>query len=300
MDQGSNSIVRSFLVFVLASIFVAGSQEKQQPVFLNHLYLVVDKGTFRKMKDSQFLKDTFASVRNATIQADSGQTWTGFYIFGKETYLEVFETAPNTILDNQVFSLAFGVDHEGDLSKLKKNLISQHWQLEERQRTRFLNNANIPWFNSVEIQYSERKPIPFRTWIMEYNKSYMNDIVQKALGRNPEDNITRRLYNARIYDATKQMQDIREVGISLQDEYYHEFLEVMQKLGYQVFPDQKGKIICQGKDFRIVVTQVPGINKVIYVQFGLNSCAEPEREYWFGERNKLIVNCNTQTATWIF
>lgn len=59
------------------------------PVDHNHFYVTVDKETFKAMRESKWLRSEFADVSEQT-HSSGDETWTGLYVYGVGSYVEVF------------------------------------------------------------------------------------------------------------------------------------------------------------------------------------------------------------------
>ena len=69
----------------------AGPQS-DPPVFLNHLYTVLDTATYKAIEADPFWRTQFApSERRTTVRTD--ETYTGLYFYGVNTYFEIFDIA---------------------------------------------------------------------------------------------------------------------------------------------------------------------------------------------------------------
>lgn len=65
------------------------SSSDRQLLFYNHSYGVFDRETADAIEHSDYLRE-FANFQVRTTTGTGGQTWTGRYLMGRETYLELF------------------------------------------------------------------------------------------------------------------------------------------------------------------------------------------------------------------
>jgi hypothetical protein len=55
----------------------------------NHFYVTVDRPTFEAIRQSKWLREEFANVSVSTHASGDNQ-WTGIYVSGLGTYVEIF------------------------------------------------------------------------------------------------------------------------------------------------------------------------------------------------------------------
>ncbi len=62
-------------------------------MYLNHVVIYVSAETYGALKASPLIRNQFSQSREATIHAQGGSiTYTGLYLIGMNTYLEIFAT----------------------------------------------------------------------------------------------------------------------------------------------------------------------------------------------------------------
>ena len=87
--------------------------------FLNHLYFVFDSVTFSHLFEDRFL----LTVGDTSMKSTSTTTasWTGKYLFGKESYFEFFSSSNFKQAPEQGFGFGFMTYKSGDIFQKKKN-----------------------------------------------------------------------------------------------------------------------------------------------------------------------------------
>ncbi len=167
-------------------------------VELNHIYLVVDRETYEAIKSSDLIRSlAFTCEQKST--ADNQIGWEGFYMRGKNTYIEFFypqERYPSV----GISGIGMGVDRKGILDKMQEDL--PHFT-----KGCFSRNGK-PWFNYIAVgdsYFYKRNSF----WIMEYAPEYFAE--------DPED-VSRAHYNFEKYDQDKPFLDIEKVSIALKNE----------------------------------------------------------------------------------
>lgn len=118
----------------------------RQIAFLNHCYAVVDAETARAIEDSEAL-GSFASFEVHTTRLANGDHWTGRYLHGAHTYLEIF--GPD---DGGGPAGATGVgvsaDRQGGLQELATRLSDAGVGRFDLDRvTRRLDAQEVPWYD---------------------------------------------------------------------------------------------------------------------------------------------------------
>lgn len=145
-----------------------------QLLFYNHAYGVVDRTTADAIEHSGYLRG-FANFEVRTTTGADGQTWTGRYLLGRETYLELFGVGDLSGPDGTLGStgMAISVERAGDLLLLTERLRA--WGIdpvEFRQTRDFGDGVPVPWFDAVftTVEYDT-----FAAWGMEFLPEYFAD-----------------------------------------------------------------------------------------------------------------------------
>src|ERR1041385_2421204 len=113
-------------ISLLLCLFSVGATAQKMPVVhFNHLFLVFDSTDMHAINNSDFIRNNFAAFSTRTTTADSGRTWTGSYMYGTDSYFEMF--GPSGVADPPGTSgLGFSVDAAGDILKLDSLLKPQY------------------------------------------------------------------------------------------------------------------------------------------------------------------------------
>lgn len=169
---------------------------------LNHIYLVVDKETYESIKGSDLIK-SLAFTYEQKNSADNQTSWEGFYIRGKNTYIELFypqERYPRI----GISGIGMGVDTKGALDIIAEKLKKDH---PDTKKGSFIRNGK-PWFEYVAVNdsyFSDRHSY----WIMEYASEYFS--------LNSSD-VSRAHYNEEKYDSGKSFLNVEAFSIALKPE----------------------------------------------------------------------------------
>jgi hypothetical protein len=140
------------------------SAARPAPVFLNHIFVVVDAETYAALAGCTFLRESFAvSEERTTVRAD--QTYTGLYFYGQRTYFEFLK--PGSYAGT---GLALGVEREGALSEFARNLTNEKVRSQGGPLTRKLGADELAWF---EILGLEMPTSVLTVFAMEYDPIFL-------------------------------------------------------------------------------------------------------------------------------
>jgi hypothetical protein len=154
----------SFVLFFFFST-PARSQTAHLPVYLNHVFFVLDSNSYAHVFDSViFQKIGFAMVNKTTSTEGS---WFGKYLMGRDSYFEVF--FPTGLKGSLVgnFGLGFMTTTLGDIDQLESQWNAKYKDSVKRDTNRIINKgANLPWFYSLSL-YTVDSSKSGSAWVME-------------------------------------------------------------------------------------------------------------------------------------
>lgn len=171
-------------------------------VQLNHIYTVVDKETYENIKQSDLINSLAFAYEQKNF-ADNQIPWEGFYIRGKNTYLEFFypqERYPRI----GISGIGMGIDTKGGLDAVLQELRKDH----PNAKKGYFSRHGKPWFAYVAVNDSfffEQHSY----WIMEYASEHFSE---------NSDDVSRAHYNEDKYDPKKFLSDIESFSIGLKTE----------------------------------------------------------------------------------
>jgi hypothetical protein len=155
-------------VAVLASPTVAAASGRQL-LYYNHAWSTVDRATADAIEQSAYLRE-FAHFEVRTTTG-AGRTWTGRYVIGRETYLELFGVGDLPGQDGELGAGGLGVSTEraDDLDLVKSRLTAP---IEFTQTRDFGDGVPVPWFDAV---FTTETYDGLGAWGMEYRPEYLAD-----------------------------------------------------------------------------------------------------------------------------
>lgn len=207
------------LIPVLAAAVLAAaltgpaSAADRHLLYFNHAYSVLDRTTADAIEHSDYLRD-FANFEVRTTTG-GGMTWTGRYLYGQHTYLELFGEGDLPGQDAEFGSAGMGVmtEHTGDLKTVGDRIQAQGITPATGQQTRdFGDGKPIPWFDYVRATSDQYDA--FDPWGMEYQESYLADPRSKAAPASYPGDVSR---DRTLSDAYKdhQMRDVTAIRIGV-------------------------------------------------------------------------------------
>jgi hypothetical protein len=147
---------------------------QRQLLFFNHAYGVLDRETADAIEHSTYLRE-FANFHVRTTTGEQG-SWTGRYLLGRETYIELFGIGDLPDPDGNFGYAGMGVstERDGDLETVLDRLPEQGVAnpIEFQQTRDFGDGVRVPWFDAV---FTSDQYDTFGAWGMEYRPEYLAD-----------------------------------------------------------------------------------------------------------------------------
>jgi hypothetical protein len=138
---------------------------RPQLAFFDHVYAVVDALTAESVARCEYLRD-FGRFVVGTTTAD-GETWTGRYLFGRRTYLELFGPTDLQGSEGAKNSTGIGLSthHRGDIAILAERISDHGGNAKMGQTTRQEDHQDIAWFDHLApLERSHGLEV----WVMEF------------------------------------------------------------------------------------------------------------------------------------
>ncbi|MET8764573.1 DUF5829 family protein [Lentzea sp. NPDC004782] len=200
---------------VLLALTGAGSAQagERQLLYYNHAWGTLDRATADAIEHSAYLRE-FADFEVRTTTGAGGQVWTGRYLRGQETYLEIFGVGDVGGQDGELGSAGLGLstEHDGDIDAVKSRLTAAgHPPTEFLQTRDFGDHQPVPWFDALFVtdQYDR-----FGAWAMEYRDEYFADPRSKTGPARFPGDVSRDRYLPDAYQ-DKLMRNISLIRIAV-------------------------------------------------------------------------------------
>ncbi|SER18074.1 hypothetical protein SAMN05216188_108226 [Lentzea xinjiangensis] len=164
-------ISAAVLVVVAAAPVRAG---ERQLLYYNHAWGTLDRATADAVEHSGYVRE-FADLEIRTTTGTGGRVWTGRYLRGRETYLEIFGLGDVPGQDGEAGAagLALSTQRESDIEEVKSRLRAGGAKPVEFVQTRdFGDGKPVPWFDSTYLAKTYDR---FGAWAMEIRDEYFAD-----------------------------------------------------------------------------------------------------------------------------
>lgn len=270
-------------------------------VSLNHFYVVPDAATYKAIAGSEFLKSEFAVTETrTTVRADS--TYTGFYIYGVNTYFEFLELISDGSIAQGASGVAFGVDEPGALKAIAAAL-PEEFPGEAPLITRALNDRALPWFfMATPKSFPYKDPSGFSFWLMEYHPRFLAE--WKPQPGSSNKGVSRReileRYAATLAGQPAQplLQDVIGLTVALDEARIKRWAELCQAFGYRL-GQEKDTTVLEGPDLTLWLVPASSERRgVREIRMRLSRRPANPGEHKFG--TSVLTLRGDASATWSF
>ncbi|MFB9904281.1 DUF5829 family protein [Allokutzneria oryzae] len=299
--------VAAVLTVSLTGAVESGAQtvrtgENQSPsagqlLFYNHAYAVIDKQTADAVEHSGYLRD-FANFEVRTTTG-GGLTWTGRYLKGRETYLELFRVGDLPGQDAEFGSagLAVSVERSGELAKVTERLRAQGVAnpVKYRQTRDFGDGVPVPWFDTIRTvnQYNA-----FDGWAMEYLPEYFADPRSKTEPAAHPGDVSRERFLPDDYQK-HLMRDVTSIRIAVTAHDLANTVPLLRAGGCALQPAAGAGTVARCGATTIRLDSVPRAQAGLrQVEMSLNRAVANRHEERIG-RSTLVVGPGSR-AVWTF
>ncbi|MEE1742456.1 DUF5829 family protein [Streptomyces sp. BE147] len=270
----------------------------RQLLFFNHAYGVLDRETADAIEHSGYLRD-FAEFQVRTTTGADGATWTGRYLMGRETYLELFGVGDLPGQDGTHGSTGMGISAEraGDLRTVVQRLRDQGTAdpVEFRQTRDFGDGVPVPWFDAV---FTTTQYDAFGAWGMEYLAEYFADPRGNTEPAAYPGDVGRERYLSDGYRG-HSMRDVTSVRLAITEGDLASTVPLLRAGGFDVRTATDGGVLAQGGGTALRLDPVPreqaGLRQI---EMSLNRPVKDRHEERIG-RSTLVVGPGSR-AVWTF
>jgi hypothetical protein len=255
-------------------IYTVAQIQPVPPVYLTHVMFYVSGDTYEALKASALVRTEFGEFSEATIQAEAGAlNYTGLYLFGMHTYLEIFKTRRSD-LSHKVempgrLALAMWMDQ-----RTKLPLILAQLPMAELQTRR--DGQNHPWFDYIAEDPAKQEGVT--SFITGF---YPDGVVRSLPPYRPD----RFLHDVIGCTAT--------VGVSEREKLLRDF----RAYGYTIREDGE-RVVASGPEFGLtLLPEPPGEPRTVSFKISLNREMKGDRSYRMGSSE---LQFDGKTATFLF
>lgn len=285
------------ILAVALVLIVQGSAQagERQLLFYNHAWGTFDRATADAVAHSAYLKE-FANFEVRTTTGADGKVWTGRYLRGQQTYLEIFGIGDVPGQDGELGSAGLGLstEHDGEIEVLKDRLRAAGSAPKDFLQTRdFGDGKPVPWFDTV---YLAEKYDRFGAWAMEYRDEYLNDPRSKIGPPQYPGDVSRERYLPDTYK-DRLMRNITLIRLAVTAGDLAATMPLLRAGGF-VLRTEPGSVVAKRGGTTMLFDEVPmGKTGLKRVEFELNR-AVPRHVEPFGT-SKLVVGPGKR-AVWTF
>ncbi|HEX7304787.1 DUF5829 family protein [Lentzea sp.] len=261
----SHTILAALLVLVAAGPAQAGDR---QVLFYNHAWGTFDRATADAVERSAYLRE-FGDLEVRTTTGADGQVWTGRYLRGRETYLEVFGVGDVGGQDGELGAAGLGLstERDGDIEKVGARLRSAGQSPIDFLQTRdFGDGKPVPWFDSIFLIETYDR---FGAWAMEYRDEYLDDPRSKVGPARFPGDVSRERYLPDTY-RDKLARDITAITLAVTASDLKATLPLLRAGGLTTRTDDHGAVVTRGGTtmrFDVVPMGQTGLKRI---EFELN------------------------------
>lgn len=273
-----------------------------QIAHLNHFYATVDAETASAIRKSTYLR-RFANLEVRTTTGTLS-TWTGTYLYGRQTYAEFFGPGDFQINGQPApmgsWGIAVSGDRPGHIAELQSRLESAGQKAVVELDTRTFGERKVPWFTALtavsEHGDSGGRDDVVTVWAMEYVPSYFElPEAAKEPPEGPADLISRERYQSDVY-RQKMMRDVTRVEFNVAARDYARIAPLLIAAGFHL-SRADDQVLADGQETDFVFHLTAGQVGLRKVEFSLNAPAAPAVEV-IG-KSRLSVGPGA-TAVWVF
>lgn len=273
----------------------SGSGTDRQLLFYNHAYGVFDRETADAVEHSDYLKE-FASFQVRTTTGADG-TWTGRYVYGRETYIELFGVGDLPDADLGTAGMGISIERAGGTATVLERLREQGIPepLEFRQTRDFGDGVPVPWFDAV---FTSAEYDTFGAWSMEFLPEYFADPRSKTEPPSYPGDVGRERYLSDDY-RDHLMRDVTSVRIAVSERDLANTVPLLRAGGFSVRPTAGGGVVARAGGttlcFEVAPLDQVGLRQV---EMSLNRPVADQHEERIG--NSTLVVGPGVSAVWTF
>lgn len=264
---------------------------------LSHVFVAVDSATFAAIAASPFLRDEFGAFETRTTTRSDGSSYTGAYLYGRETYVEL--QPPSADRPTDLAQLYLGSDFRGDIHRGVERLAASFVRTNFGMNTRGRGDANVPWFYAAGIVPSvteAQSAAAFNMILLEWHP----DFLKTWFPRLPADStgMSRAAYLAPLWTPQRYLRDVVGITFALDSTETARMAERLSVLGYTIRRAADTVEAVGGGLTVTVVPSVPGRHGTTALRLALQRAKSGVKTFRIG-RSELRFSDGPE-AIWTF
>jgi hypothetical protein len=261
-------------------------------VDFSHLYGVLDQETADAVLATGYLSDVFTKTERRTTSAD-GETWTGFYLYGRETFVELYGPSGADFPPGAT-GIGLSVDRLGGLERVAGRLEAGGIKAALALRQKEADGKSIPWFRYLNLT-PDPNLAAFTLWVSESMPEFMAQRLAPTVVAH--DDVSRRTYLSTQYQPDHLLVDVRVVELIVSPSDGQAFAAAMTALGWPV-RREGSLLLAEGPGTTLRVEESATQRGLKRLEFSL-SWSVARQEVPLGSHSTQVVGPWT-TASWIF
>lgn len=290
-----------FLAILVSLLVFSATTSAQEPapephIHFNHFFVVVDQDTFDDIQNSEYINSTFAITEIRTT-ARTDATYSGFYVYGENTYFEILTRS----LSPWQSGIFFSPDIEDGLELAKETQLPS-LQISSVPITREFENKQVPWFFTAR-NFGYPSSSQFGVGIMEYHtqylKEYFPDKTPQSRGVSRKDVLARYASILDISQSDRLLSDVVGVSVSVSPSEHAAMLKLFDSLRYGIINNEEHDVFTDNAFKLRAISDPNSTSRIFEVDMLLNSDQSEDRTLRFGSNSILHVRRDGH-AIWSF
>ena len=261
------------------------------PVFMGHFYVALDQASFDALRKSAEVAALAHGVARHTVAGKD--EWTGFYVQGRQTYMEFFgeQNLPEGMHLGDT-GLGLTVEQGGGVAALAACLRTVFGKRVEITTTpRTTPTGTIPWFKSTLIKSDV--PESMETWVMETDPAYLATVHPGAKIENP---FSRELSLSWYFLPDHQLDNVTGITAALKPAEIAQLATELKLIGWSVRTEGEG-FAANGPDLKLMVVPAGARTGIQQVDFTLRK-SMPHQEAQLGRVNLVLEGRTGRLVFW--
>lgn len=300
----SGAMVLLFAAGALYSQTAPRSKQSTPVPGLSHAMVTVDSSTYAAILASRFLREELGALEVRTTAREGGRSYSGAYLYGRETYLEI-QVSTGRARDG-LGQLYLGTDVEGDLHRVIDGLLARGGgPVTYGMATRYRGAQAVPWFYAAGVLpppygvagavggAEPRFRLSLLEWHPQFLRGWFDDIPAESAS------VSRAAYLAHLWKPNRYVRDIVGITYALDQDEIVAAANRLTLLGYNVTTRQDTTTAI-ARDLTVTFVRAIGAaHGLVALHLTLQRMKEGERVYRFGPRSELRFG-DGRDATWVF
>lgn len=231
-------LVILFLLFSPNVFWGRDQTNRLATAYPSHISLAVDDKTFAGLQASNFLLNEFAGTKVKSMTVDGGESWTGVYIYGRNSYLEIYPEEEGFPAGS--CSIALEVSRKGDLKKIREKL-EEIWGTSLGKielRSKVTDDHETPWFHYLDL-YDFVGSDVLAPWLLEWDPEEIKRYFKKPISALVDDQGKR--YDDPSFNAERIFENFIEINAALKRSELDAWSRFLSALGFK--RSEKGKTV---------------------------------------------------------